>query len=131
MEFFSPQDWPRASGYSRAVSATGKQVHTAGQIGADPLTGKMVGGNLVDEARQTFRNLVAVLGAADARPDQIQSLNWYVTDKDDYISNAREIGAAFREIIGKHFPAITMVVVAALMLDDAHMEVSAIACIED
>ena len=91
----------------------------------------MVGDNLVDEARQTFRNLVAVLAAAGARPDQIQSLNWYVTDKDDYISNAREIGAAFREIIGKHFPAITMVVVAALMLDDAHMEVSAIACIED
>jgi enamine deaminase RidA (YjgF/YER057c/UK114 family) len=131
MEFSNPDGWPRASGYSRAVAATGKQVHTAGQIGIDPITGKMVNENLVEEARQTFKNLVAVLAAAGATPNHIQSINWYVTDKDDYINNAREIGASFREIIGKHFPAITMVVVKGLMLDDAHMEISAIACIDD
>ena len=131
MEFSNPDGWPRASGYSQAVAATGKQVHTAGQIGIDPITGKMVNENLVEEARQTFKNLVAVLAAAGATPNHIQSINWYVTDKDDYINNAREIGASFREIIGKHFPAITMVVVKGLMLDDAHMEISAIACIDD
>ena len=131
MEFINPQGWPRASGYSRAVSASGRQVHTAGQIGIDPLTGKMVTDSLVEEARQMFRNLTEVLAAAGARPDHIQSINWYVTDKDAYIDNAREIGGVFREVIGKHFPAITMVEVKALMLDEAHMEVSAVACIED
>ena len=131
MDFSNPQGWPRAPGYSHAVTASGKQVHTAGQIGIDPLTAKMAEGGLVDEARQALQNLVDVLASAGASPTQIQSINWYVTDKNEYLSNAREIGLAFRETIGKHFPAITMVEVKGLMLDDAHMEISAIACIED
>ena len=131
MEFINPEGWPRPSGYSRAVSGSGRQVHTAGQIGIDPLTGEMASGGLVEEARQTFKNVVDVLAAGGAGPQHIQSINWYVTDKDDYIAHAREIGAVFREVVGKHFPAITMVEVKALMLDRAHMEVSAIACVED
>jgi len=131
MEFNNPEGWPRPPGFSQAATAGGRQVHIAGQIGVNPITHNMEADNLVEEARQALENVVAALGAGGARADQIQSINWYVTDKADYLANAREIGAVYREVIGKHFPAITMVEVSGLMLEGAHMEISAIACIED
>ena len=131
MDFNNPEGWPRAPGYSHAVSASGRQVHTAGQIGINPISHELAAGTIVDEARQALENLVAALAAGGARPDQIQSINWYVTDKQAYLDNAREIGGVYREVIGKHFPAITMVEVSGLMLEGAHMEISAIACVED
>ena len=97
----------------------------------NPLTQELEADNIVDEARQALENVVSALGAGGARPDQIQSINWYITDKAAYLANAREIGAVYREVIGKHFPAVTMVEVSSLLLEGAQMEISAIACIED
>ena len=131
MEFNNPEGWPRPPGYSQAATAGGRQVHIAGQIGMNPLTQELEADNIVDEARQALENVVSALGAGGARPDQIQSINWYITDKAAYLANAREIGAVYREVIGKHFPAVTMVEVSSLLLEGAQMEISAIACIED
>ena len=131
MEFNNPEGWPRPPGFSQAASASGRQVHTAGQIGINPITHTLEADNIVDEARQALENVVAALAAGGARANQIQSINWYITDKAAYQGNAREIGAVYREVIGKHFPAITMVEVSGLMLEGAQMEISAIACIED
>ena len=130
MEFFNPEGWPRPSGYTSAVVGQGRQVHLAGQIGWNPVTQKMEAANLVDEARQALGNLVEALAAAGGRPDQIISVNWYITDRHAYLANAREIGAAWREIVGKHFPAMTMVEISGILLEDAHMEINAIACLE-
>lgn len=131
MEFNNPEGWPRPPGYSQAATASGRQVHIAGQIGMNPLTHELEADNIVDEARQALSNVVSALAAGGARADQIQSINWYLTDKAGYLANAREIGAVYREVIGKHFPAITMVEVSGLLLEGAQMEISAIACIED
>ena len=81
MEFFNPEGWPRPSGYTSAVVGQGRQVHLAGQIGWNPVTQKMEAANLVDEARQALGNLVEALAAAGGRPDQIISVNWYITDR--------------------------------------------------
>lgn len=131
MEFNNPEGWPRPPGFSQAATAAGRQVHIAGQIGVNPISHEMEANNIVEEARQALENVVAALAAGGARADQIQSINWYLTDKVAYLANARDIGAVYREVIGKHFPAITMVEVSGLLLEGAHIEISAMACIED
>ncbi|MDQ3170930.1 MAG: RidA family protein [Acidobacteriota bacterium] len=111
------------------MSASGRIVFVAGQIGWDPATLKFAAGSFADEVRQALTNVVAALAAAGARPDQITRLTWYITDRDAYLGARKDIGAAYRATIGRHFPAMSVVVVAALVESDARVEIEATACI--
>jgi len=109
------------------VSAAGRMVFTAGQIGWDPVTRRFPDGGFVAQVRQALANVVAALEAAGARPEQVVRLTWYVTDREAYRSALEEIGRVYRETLGRHFPAMSVVVVAGLVEPGALVEIEATA----
>ena len=127
MKLYEPEGWPKPSGYANAVSAEGRAVYVAGQVGWDPATQQIVPGGFAAQVRQALQNVVAALGAAGARPDQITRLTWYITDRDAYLNERKQIGAAYRDVIGRHFPAMSVVVVAGLIEAGAVVEIEATA----
>jgi enamine deaminase RidA (YjgF/YER057c/UK114 family) len=127
MKFHEPEGWAKPSGYANAVSAEGRAVHVAGQVGWDPVTQQVVEGGFAAQVRQALRNVVAALAAAGARPEQIARLTWYITDRDAYMGARKEVGAAYRDVIGRHFPAMSVVVVAGLIEPGALVEIEATA----
>lgn len=131
LRFHEPEGWPKPQGYANVVSAEGRMVFVAGQVGWDPVTGKFPGGGFGAEVEQALRNVVAALASAGARPDQITRLTWFVADRDAYLIARKEIGAAYRAIIGRHFPAMSVIVVSALVEQDARVEIEATAIIGD
>ena len=122
-----PEGWSRGSGYSHAVVAEGRQIFIAGQIGWDPVTMKVVPGGLVAQTRRAFANIAAVLTAAGATPAHLVRLTWFITDRDAYLRERAAIGAAYREVLGRHFPAMSVVVVAGLLEPGAEVEIEATA----
>lgn len=124
-----PEGWPRPSGYSNGVLAQGRQVFIAGQVGWNPQSGKFESAQLIDQATQALRNVLAVLSQANGRPEHIARMTWYLTSRAEYIAHLKEIGAAYREIMGKHFPAMTAVEVTALVEAQAKVEIEATAVI--
>ena len=128
MQILQPDGWAKPSGYSNGVAADGRMVFVAGQIGWNA-DGEFESDNFVDQTRQALSNVVAVLAEAGAVPDQIARMTWYVIDKQQYLSAAREVGAVYREIIGDHYPAMTLVV-AGLLEDRALVEIEATAVIQ-
>jgi len=122
--------WPRPRGYSNGVVAEGRFVFVAGQIGWNERE-QIVSDDLVEQARQALKNTVAVLAAGGARPEHVVRMTWYLTDKREYLKRAKEFGAVYREFMGKHFPAMAMVQVSALMEDRAKVEVETTAVIPD
>jgi enamine deaminase RidA (YjgF/YER057c/UK114 family) len=124
-----PDGWDRPVGYSNAVSASGRMVFVAGQVGWNPATSRFEALDLCGQIRQALSNVVAALAAAGARPDQITRLTWYVTDRDLYLSQRAAIGQAYREIIGRHFPAMSMMVVNGLIEPEALVEIEATAVV--
>ncbi len=129
MKILHPEGWPPAIGYANGVLARGRTVFTAGQIGWDPATCTFTTDVFWEQVAQTLRNVVAVLHAAGAEPRHLVRLTWYVTDKAEYVARQREIGEAYRRVIGKHFPAMTLVVVAGLLENGAKVEIEATAVI--
>ena len=129
LQFHDPETWPRPIGYANAVSASGRMVFVAGQIGWDPVTQVFPAGGFVAEVRQAFLNVAAALDAAGARPDQIVRLTWYVTDREAYNNARKEIGHAYRQVFGRHFPAMAVVIVAGLVEPAAHIEIEATAVV--
>jgi len=129
--FHEPGGWPPPVGYANAVSASGRVVYVAGQVGWNPLTSTFESQDLCGQVRQALLNVVAALDAAGAAPAQIVRLTWYVTDRDLYLSQRKAIGVLYREIIGRHFPAMSMVVVKGLMEPEALVEIEATAVISD
>lgn len=125
-EFLHPQNWKPAKGYANGVVAEGRAVFLAGQIGWNAEQ-KFESQDFVAQARQALRNIVAVLQEAGGRAEYITRLTWYITDKREYLSRLSEVGEAYRSVIGKHFPAMTMVQVAALIEDGAKVEIEATA----
>ena len=123
-----PENWPPPRGYANGISATGRQIHVAGQIGWDA-TGRLVSGNLVAQARQALLNIVAVLACDGAAPEHLVRLTWYVTDRDAYLASAKALGEAYREVIGRHYPAMSAVQVTALMEPGALVEIEATAAV--
>lgn len=123
--------WPRPSGFSSGVVARGRLVVTAGQIGWNPLTLAVETDDFVAQCTQAFRNVLAVLHAAGAGPEHLVRLTWYVTSRDEYVSALREVGAAYREIFGRHFPAMAVVIVAGLVEARAKVEIEATAVLPD
>ena len=125
-----PEGWHRPKGYSNAVIAQGRQIYVAGQVGWDSEE-RFNSDDIAEQAAQALRNVVAVLEAAGARPEHIVRMTWYVTDKAAYIAGLKEIGQAYREIIGQNFPAMTAVEVTALVEDRAKVEVECTAVVDE
>ena len=127
-DILQPPDWAAPLGYSNGVAAEGRQVFIAGQIGwtADA---KLVSGGLAAQAEQALHNIIAVLAQAGGEARHIVRLNWYVTDKAAYVAQRKEIGAAYRRVIGKHYPAMTLLVVAGLLEEGAQVEIEATAVV--
>ncbi len=126
MEILQPAGWPQPRGYANGIVAEGRIVFVAGQIGLNE-RGELAADDLVGQVRQALRNVVAVLAVARAYPAQIARMTWYVVDRQEYRAQAREIGQVYREVIGQHYPAMTLVQVAALLEDRARVEIEATA----
>ena len=126
MEFLQPKGWKQPKGYANGVAAEGRMVFTGGMIG---WTAQEVfkASDFAGQAEQALRNVVAVLAEAGAKPDHIVRMTWYVTDKKKYLACQRELGAAYKRVIGAHFPAMALVQVVALVEDDALVEIEATA----
>jgi enamine deaminase RidA (YjgF/YER057c/UK114 family) len=125
-----PAGWPQPSGYSNGIAARGTMIFVAGQIGwtADR---QLAGHDFVTQATQALENIVSVLAEGGARPEHIVRLTWYVTDRAEYISSAKTLGAAYRAIMGNNYPATTAVEVSALMEPGAVVEIEATAVVPD
>ena len=122
-----PEGWPRPKGYSNGIAAEGRQVFVAGQIGWTP-DGVFPKG-FAAQFRQTIENTLAVLSEGGAGPEHIVRMTWFVLDKREYLGALREIGAAWRELIGPHYPAMAVVEVKGLIEDAARLEIETTAVI--
>jgi enamine deaminase RidA (YjgF/YER057c/UK114 family) len=122
----NPPGWPRPSGYSNGIIAQGRYLAIAGQIGWNE-RGEFAGDTFLEQAEQALRNVVAVLGAAGGEPAHLVRLTWYVIDKHEYVAAARDLGRIYRELLGGAYPAMSLVVVAALLEDRARVEIEATA----
>jgi len=127
-QFLHPKAWAAAKGYANGVAAEGRQIFIAGQIGWNGEQ-QFASDDFVEQAEQALRNIVAVLAVAGAGPEHLVRLNWYVTDKREYLARLKEIGAAYQRVLGKHYPAMTMVQVSALIEDRAKVEIEATAVV--
>jgi enamine deaminase RidA (YjgF/YER057c/UK114 family) len=128
METLQPAAWARPRGYANGVAAEGRQVFIAGQVGWNAAQ-RFESRDLAGQVRQTLQNIVAVLTEAGGRPEHITRMTWYLLDKRDYIAQAGPIGAAYRDVIGRHFPAMTAVQVSGLIEDAALVEIEVTAVI--
>lgn len=125
-----PPGWPRPKGYANGVRADGSLVFVSGQIGWDE-NGVFVARDIAGQVRQALRNIVAILAEAGARAEHVTRLTWFVCDKAEYLAQQAAIGAAYREVMGRHFPAMSVVEVRALLEDDARVEIEATAVVPD
>ena len=126
MQVLQPKGWAAPKGSANGVLAEGRQVHLAGQIGWTA-EAKLVSADFVAQVEQALANIVQVLAEAGGVPAHIVRLTWYITDKSEYMSRQRDIGAAYRRVIGRHFPAMSAIVVAGLIEDGAKVEIEATA----
>jgi enamine deaminase RidA (YjgF/YER057c/UK114 family) len=124
-----PKDWARAKGYANGMVATGRQVFVAGQIGWTA-NQHFESDDFVVQTEQSLRNVIAVLAEANAGPEHIVRLTWFITDKRAYTSRLTEVGEVYRRVMGRHFPAMSIVQVTALMEDRALVEIEATAVID-
>jgi enamine deaminase RidA (YjgF/YER057c/UK114 family) len=123
-----PEGWPRPPGYSNGVIAEGRQIFIAGQVGWDA-QGRFRSPHMADQVKQSLENILAILAQAKAGPEHIVRLTWYITSRDEYHAELKQIGAAYRGVMGKHFPAMSVVQVVALMEAQAKVEIEATAVI--
>jgi enamine deaminase RidA (YjgF/YER057c/UK114 family) len=128
IEILQPPGWARAKGFSNGISCTGKLVFIAGQIG---WTGeqKWEARDFAGQFRQALQNIIDVLKEAKGRPEHLVRLTWYVLDKNEYLASLREVGAAYRELMGKHYPTMVVVQVSGLVEGEARLEIEATAVI--
>jgi len=130
MDFLQPPGWVRPRGYANGVAARGRQVFVSGMVGWDADC-RFQSDDFVVQSRQALANIVAVLGVAGAGPEHIVRMTWYVLDKREYLDAGPALGAAYREVIGRHYPAMSAVQVAGLMEDRARVEIEVTAVIPD
>jgi enamine deaminase RidA (YjgF/YER057c/UK114 family) len=129
-EILQPAGWPSPRGYANGIACRGKMVFVAGQVGWDEY-GRFTSNKLWEQARQTFRNIAAVLSEAGADASHLVRMTWYVTDIQAYREQSAEIGVAYREIFGKHFPTMALMQVVGLVEPEALIEIEAMAVIPD
>jgi enamine deaminase RidA (YjgF/YER057c/UK114 family) len=130
-ETLLPAGWAKPSGYANGIAATGRLVFVAGPIGWNPVTGDFETDDFAAQTAQALRNVAAVLAAAGAGPEHVVRMTWYVTDKAAYLASRGEIGRAWREVMGRHYPAMAVVVVSALIEDRARVEIEATAVVPE
>ena len=128
MQILKPAQWPRPNGYSNGIAVTGRQVFVAGQVGWDA-EGRFNSTRLADQVKQALRNVCSVLAEAAAGPEHIVRLTWYLTSREEYLSDLGSIGAAYRDVMGKNFPVMSVVQVVALMEAEAKVEIEATAVV--
>jgi enamine deaminase RidA (YjgF/YER057c/UK114 family) len=128
--FLHPKDWKRPRGYANGIAATGRTVFLAGQIGWNAEQ-RFESGDFVAQARQALTNIVALVREAGGSAAHITRLTWFVIDKKEYLSRLNELGEAYRGVMGKHFPTMTLVQVVALVEDEARVEIEATAVVPD
>ena len=127
-EFLQPKNWAPPKGYSNGVAAEGRQVFVAGQIGWNE-RGELVSDDFVRQAERALANIVEVLAEAGGEPRHLTRLTWFVTDKAAYVLRQKEIGEAYRRVIGRHLPAMSLIVVAGLLEPGAKVEIEGTAVI--
>ncbi|WP_374592738.1 RidA family protein [Sphingosinicella sp.] len=125
-ETLQPEGWVKPIGYANGIAAEGTLIFVGGQIGWNA-NAQFETDDFAAQARQTLENVVAVLAAGGAGPEHVTSMTWYVTDKAEYLANLKGVGAAYRDTMGKNFPAMALVQVAALVEDRAKIEIQAFA----
>jgi enamine deaminase RidA (YjgF/YER057c/UK114 family) len=125
-----PEDWAKPIGYANGVAASGRTLFVGGQIGWNAQA-QFETDDFVEQVRQTLKNVVAVLAAGGAEPHHITTMTWYFTDKQEYLGNLRGIGQAYRETIGRHYPAMAAMQVVALVEDRAQIEIQAPAVVPE
>jgi enamine deaminase RidA (YjgF/YER057c/UK114 family) len=128
MKCLQPPTWVRPKGYANGVIASGRTVFVSGMTGWDA-NARLVSRDFVEQARQALSNVVEVLSEAGAKPEHIVRMNWYVVDKNEYVGAHKQLGVIYREIIGRHYPAMTAVQVASLIEDAARVEIEVTAVI--
>jgi enamine deaminase RidA (YjgF/YER057c/UK114 family) len=128
MEVLQPPDWARPKGYANGIAASGTMVFVSGMVGWDE-QGQFRTDDFAGQVRQALINVLAVLNEAGAKPEHIVRMTWYVIDKKEYVAAYKQIGEIYRELIGRHFPAMTALQVAALVEDRARVEIEVTAVI--
>ncbi len=127
-QLLHPRNWKRPPGYANGVVAEGRLVFLAGQVGWN--AGQVFESNdFVAQTRQALANIVALVAAAGGKPEHVTRLTWFVLDKREYLSRLRELGEVYRDVMGRHFPAMTLVQVGALVEDKAKVEIEATAVV--
>ena len=129
MDILLPPGWPQPRGYAEGIAARGRLVAIAGMVGRVP--GGPFADGFVGQARRAFANILAVLTQAGGRPEHLVRLTWFVRDRDEYVASLKDLGGAYREAFGRHYPAMTLVQVAALLDAEARLEIEATAVIPD
>jgi enamine deaminase RidA (YjgF/YER057c/UK114 family) len=130
VQILQPPGWTAPKGYANGVADSGRVVFVGGQIGWNAAQ-RFESADFVAQARQALANIVAVLAEAGARPEHIARMTWYVVDKREYLAAGKALGEAYREMIGRHYPAMTAVEVVSLMEDAARVEIEATAIVPD
>lgn len=125
-QLLHPTHWKPAVGYANGILASGRTLFVGGQIGWNAAQ-QFESDDFVVQVHQALSNIVAILQEAGAGPEHLVRLTWYVTDKKEYLARLKEVGGAYREVLGRHFPAMTMVQVADLVEDQAKVEIEATA----
>jgi enamine deaminase RidA (YjgF/YER057c/UK114 family) len=131
LKLIHPEGWMKPSGYAHGVTASGRIVVTAGQVGWNPSNGAIESNEMADQAAQALRNVVAVLRSAGAGPEHLVRLTWFVTDIDEYLIARKALGVAYREIVGQTFPAMSVIGVSALAEKRAKVEIEATAVVKE
>jgi len=130
MRVLQPPNWKPPRGYANGIEAEGRLIFVAGQIGWNAQA-EFETDDFAGQVRQALSNIVSVLAEADAQPEHITRMTWYITDKHEYLACLHEVGAAYRATIGIHYPTMTLVQVAALLEDRAKVEIEATAMVPD
>ena len=130
MQTLQPPSWAKPRGFANGIAASGKLVFIAGQVG---WTGeaKWEAHDFAGQFKQTLKNIVEVLAQADGKPEHIVRLTWYVIDKQEYLSSLKDVGVAYRAVMGRHFPTMAVVQVSGLIEPEARLEIEATAVIPE
>jgi enamine deaminase RidA (YjgF/YER057c/UK114 family) len=129
-EFLQPPGWAAPKGYSNGVAASGRQVYLAGQIGWNE-SQQLVGSRFAVQVRQALQNIVTLLAQAGGRPEHLVRLTWFVTNLDEYRAEVKDIGAAYRDVVGRHYPPMSVVQVVSLVEQGAKVEIEATAVVPE
>jgi len=127
-EFLHPDNWVASKGYTNGVAAEGRQVFVAGQVGWNDRA-KFESDDFVAQVEQALSNVMQILVKAGGKPSHLVRLNWYLTDKAEYVARQKEVGEVYRRVIGRHFPAMTLLIVTGLLEAGAKVEIEATAVI--